>query len=210
INNTDPSADDLRNNIITEAIVSSLTTLDNKFSLPCAVDYATQKGKTGEAMANEFETHLKTVQTCEACQRRTPGQRNILKLENIRCESFCNVCYEKKDVWKECLEKGVGVIALIMASFVLLSILPDCPHVGKSLKGSFSNWWLKYGDERSNLAQLRTLQNRSDNTTKEKFRKLLPKNDHVKNKDRQDPSAVLELTKQSVIDELSQTRYVCQ
>lgn len=97
-----------------------------------------------------------------------------------------------------------------MASFVLLSILPDCPHVGKSLKGSFSNWWLKYGDERSNLAQLRTLQNRSDNTTKEKFRKLLPKNDHVKNKDRQDPSAVLELTKQSVIDELSQTRYVCQ
>lgn len=54
---TDPSADDLRNNIITEAIVSSLTTLDNKFSLPCAVDYGTQKGKTGEAMANEFETH---------------------------------------------------------------------------------------------------------------------------------------------------------
>ena len=31
---TDPSADDLRNNIITEAIVSSLTTLDKKFSLP--------------------------------------------------------------------------------------------------------------------------------------------------------------------------------
>ena len=52
---TDPSADDLRNNIITEAIVSSLTNLDKKFSLPCAVDYATQKGKTGEAMANEFE-----------------------------------------------------------------------------------------------------------------------------------------------------------
>ena len=84
----DPSADDLRNNIITVAIVSSLTTLDKKFSLPCDVDYATQKGKTGEAMANEFENHLKTVQACEACQRSAPGQRNILKLENIRCESF--------------------------------------------------------------------------------------------------------------------------
>lgn len=35
---TDPSADDLCNNITTEAIVSSLTTLDNKFNLPCAVD----------------------------------------------------------------------------------------------------------------------------------------------------------------------------
>ena len=43
-----------------------------------------------------------------------------------------------------------------------------------------------------------------------KCRKLVPKNDHVKNKDRQDPSAVLELTKQSVIDELGQTWYVCQ
>ena len=44
---TDPSADDLRNNIITEAIVSSLKTLDNKFSPPCAVGYTTQKGKLG-------------------------------------------------------------------------------------------------------------------------------------------------------------------
>jgi hypothetical protein len=25
----------------------------------------------------------------------------------------------------------------------LLSILPDCPHVGKSIKAAFSNWWLK-------------------------------------------------------------------
>ena len=253
---TDPSADDLRNNIITEAIVSSLPTLDNKFSLPCAVDYATQKGKTGEAMANKCETHIKTVQTCEACQRRTPGQRNILTLENIRCKSFCNVCYEKKGVCEECLEKvhisyvpslkrcghclDNGLICRRMVVLVLstdcesgnktafeifkskiengeidpylslLSILPDCPHVGKSLKVSFSNWWLKCGDERSNLSQLRSLRNRSDNTTKEKFRKLLPKNDHVKNKDRQDASAVLELTKQSVIDELSQTGYVCQ
>ena len=253
---TDRSADNLRNNIITEAIVSSLTTLDNKFSLPSAVDYATQKGKTGDAMANEFETHIKTVQTCEACQRRTPGQRNILKLEDIKCKSFCNVCYEKKDVCEECLEKGHisyvpslrrcghcldnGLICRRMVVLVLwtdcesgnkpafeifkskienseidpylslLSILPDCPHVGKSLKASFSNWWLKCGHERSNLSQLRTLRNRSDNTTKEKFRKLLPKNDHVKNKDRQDPSAVLEPTKQSVIDELSQTGYVCQ
>ena len=55
---TNPSADECRNNIITEAVVSSLITLD-KFSLHCAVDYATQKGKTGEAMANEFENHIR-------------------------------------------------------------------------------------------------------------------------------------------------------
>ena len=39
-------------------------------------------------------------------KNKVSKSRNILKLENIRCESFCNVCYEKKDVWKECLEKG--------------------------------------------------------------------------------------------------------
>ena len=94
---TDPSADNLGNNIITEAIVSSLTTLANKFILPCGVDYATQKGNTRQAMANEFETHIKTVQTCEACQRRTPGQRNILKLENIRCGKRMSA----KNVWKK-------------------------------------------------------------------------------------------------------------
>lgn len=30
---------------------------------------------------------------------------------------------------------------------VFLSILPDCPHVGKSVKAAFSNWWLKCEDE---------------------------------------------------------------
>ena len=85
----------------------------------------------------------------------------------------------------------------------LLSILPDCSH-------EFSYWWLKCGDERSNLSRLRTLRNRSENTTEEKFRELVPKNDHFKNKDRQHPSAVLEPSKQNLIDELEQIGYVCQ
>jgi hypothetical protein len=34
-----------------------------------------------------------------------------------------------------------------------LSVLPDCPHVGKSIKAAFSNWWLKCRNERINLAQ---------------------------------------------------------
>lgn len=30
----------------------------------------------------------------------------------------------------------------------LLSVLPDAVHVGKSIKASFSNWWLMLGKER--------------------------------------------------------------
>ena len=72
-----------------------------------------------------------------------------------------------------------------------------------------TNWWLKCRDERINLALIRTLRNRSDKSTKDKFRKLIPKNDHVKNKDRQDPSAVLTLTSNRLTDELQNTGYAC-
>ena len=43
-----------------------------------------------------------------------------------------------------------------------LLVLPDCPHVGKSMKAAFSNSWLKYNGERINLALIRTLRNRSN------------------------------------------------
>ena len=79
----------------------------------------------------------------------------------------------------------------IDAHLSLLTILPDCPHVGKSLKASFSNWWLKLCNDRSNLGLLLTLRNHAGSATMTTMRKLVPRNDHVKNKDRQDPAAML-------------------
>ena len=90
-----------------------------------------------------------------------------------------------------------------------LLVLPDCPHVGKSMKAAFSNWWLKYNGERTNLALIRTLRNRSNKETKATLRKLTPKNDHVKNKDRQDPSSVLTLCNTKLTTELKDVGYVC-
>ena len=90
-----------------------------------------------------------------------------------------------------------------------LLVLPDCPHVGKSMKAAFSNWWLKYNGERINLALIRTLRNRSNKETKATLRKLTPKNDHVKNKDRQDPSSVLTLCNTKLTTELKDVGYVC-
>ena len=90
-----------------------------------------------------------------------------------------------------------------------LLVLPDCPHVGKSMKAAFSNWWLKYNGERINLALIRTLRNRSNKETKATLRKLTPKNDHVKNKDRQDPSSVLTLCNTKLTTELKDVSYVC-
>ena len=49
----------------------------------------------------------------------------------------------------------------INPEFALLTIIPDVAHVGKSFKAGFSNWYLKLGNERSNIAILRSLRNKS-------------------------------------------------
>ena len=94
-------------------------------------------------------------------------------------------------------------------NLALVAVMPDCPHVGKSLKASFTNWWLKLDSERGNIGLLRTLRKRSDVNTKEQVRRLIKRNDHVKNKDRQDPSAVIALCNDKLTGYLRNVGYVC-
>ena len=42
-NNLQPTTAFLKDNLITEAIVSSVTSLENKCSLPCTIEYATKQ-----------------------------------------------------------------------------------------------------------------------------------------------------------------------
>ena len=49
-NNQYLSKDILQENLVCEALVSSVTSLDNKLSLPMAIYYVGKKGKTGENM----------------------------------------------------------------------------------------------------------------------------------------------------------------
>ena len=91
---------------------------------------------------------------------------------------------------------------------VILVPLSDCPHVGKSFKASFANWFLKPGNERGNLTILRTLRNKSEPLTKSAVRKHIPKNDYVRNKDHQDPMAVLKLTVDKMTSYLKSLDYV--
>ena len=90
---------------------------------------------------------------------------------------------------KENLEKGT-----VDPHLALIVPLPDSVHVGKSLKASFANWYLKLSNERGNLSMLKTLRNKADPVVRKEMRKFLPRNDHVRNKDRQDPTAVIKLT----------------
>ena len=253
--NPSPSPDYLKDNTVTEAIVSSLTSLDNFCSLPVAVDYCTQSGKTGQAMVDLFREHIKTLQTWESCQRQATHRRHIISSHTMNCNSFCKECFVSKTVCDACKVSGQvshlpslrfcdacrdkdavcfrRVVAILCSDcesgnksafetlkekleadtedpeLAFLSVLPDCPHVGKSMKAAFSNWWLRCKGERINLALVRTLRNHSNKETKDTFRKLIPKNDHVKNKDRQDPTSVLTLSSTELTSELKSVGYVC-
>ena len=76
----------------------------------------------------------------------------------------------------------------------LLLAIPDAVHVGKSLKCSFSNWFLLFDDRRSSLAVLRTLRENSDHETRSKMRKHIRDQDAVRNKDRMAVEPILELS----------------
>ena len=91
----------------------------------------------------------------------------------------------------------------------LLPVLPDSPHVLKTLRASFSNWSLQLGSERGNLYLLYTLRNRAEPEVRKVIKKHLPPNDYVRNRDRQDPTAVLKLCNPEMCDYISNLAYVC-
>ncbi len=253
--NSKPDTKFLKENLVTEAIVSSVTSLDNKCSLPCAVEYSAKSGKTAESCHNMFIEQVKILQTCESCQKKSPSTKHILGNCFERCHSFCQTCFDEKSVCEDCRANGQishypalracesclsqNEACVKRAMFVItadcetgnksafeiirtsieegtidpnvstLTVIPDCLHVGKSVKASFCNWWLKLCDERGNIGLLRTLRNRANCITMAKMRKLIPRNDHVKNLDRQDPSAVLALCSNELTSYLSNIGYVC-
>ena len=234
----------LDENIVTEALVSSITSLDNEVSLPCAVEYSAKKGKTGEAMFEMFTRQVKVVQLCMECVKKGKFNENIITDDGI-CTSSCKTCIDTNELCMKCkadgqidihpqfrrcyecikddricIKRAVLVLTgdcesgnkaayeMIRSKIVdgnidqdlfYLSALPDVPHVTKSLKGSLKNWWLVQENERANLSQLVTLRNRSDRVTMELMKNFIPKNDHIKNKDRQDPSSVVTLTNLGLI-----------
>ena len=238
----------LNEHIVTEVSVTSVTTLDNKVSMPCATNYMPKGGKTGTAICDSLLSTIKILQVCEACVKRTVPTEHIID-NSIACKSRCNECLSVKSVCSECAEVGqssylpclracdyclgCGILCkrrvflvattdceegnkkafyIIKESIAdqsidpelsLLSIIPDVPRVGKSLKAGFSNWFLKIGEERSSLAVIRCMRGRSSSDMKQRMRKLIPKNDHVRNRDWQDPTAVLCLTSHALLKYLS-------
>ena len=89
-------------------------------------------------------------------------------------------------------------------------MLPDCPHVLKTCKASFTNGPLHLSNERGNLSLLYTLRNKADPDVQRKMKQFIPKNDYVRNRDRQDPTAVIRLCDPKLCDYLANLGCVSQ
>ena len=59
------------------------------------------------------------------------------------------------------------------------------------------------GNEISNIAIIRNLRKKSTSKYKQKIRKYLPRNDYVRNRDLQDPSSLLSLTREPLLNFIS-------
>ena len=136
--NPTPDTDFLKENLITETIVSSLTSLDNKCRLPCATEYYPKEGKTAQSRQNKDK---KVV--CGNCR----AKGNVSHYPALRACSRC------LDTGAKCLKRAIfalsadcdtgnnGAFGMIRKSLddgnidpylSLLVILPDCPLVAKS------------------------------------------------------------------------------
>ena len=114
---------------------------------------------------------------------------------------------ETKSLLRHSLKVSKNKLSILIS--VLLIVMPDIPHVGKNLKGSFCNWRLTIGNERGNISLLRSLRNFSNREEKRIMIKFIPKNDDIRHRDRQNPHSVTTITNPPLTKYLSEIGYVC-
>ena len=108
-------------------------------------------------------SHIPSLQICDTCRDNNISCfRHVVMVVCSDCETGNKAAFETIKAKLEDSNED--------PELVFLSILTDCPRVGKSIKAAFSNWWLKCKDEQINLGLVRTLRNHSDKATKDKFR----------------------------------------
>jgi hypothetical protein len=105
-----PSPDFIKEKLVTEALVTVQSSMDNAISMPIGVDYVPKRGKTGDNMQQKFKQHANLTQTCLSCLNSTEpgGASQVLDhiLCHSDCDSFCNECWQNKELCVECTAIG--------------------------------------------------------------------------------------------------------
>lgn len=102
-----PKSEFLKENVVTEANVTYLSTTDNGVAMPVSVTYKPKAGKTGEEIKEQFLNEVELLQTCHCCIKAVASTRHILdKPSTAICESACQACIESASVCNTCLTLG--------------------------------------------------------------------------------------------------------
>lgn len=103
--NPNPTSGYLRSNVVTEANVSFISTLDNRVSMPVGVRFAPKSGKTGENMKRQFLEEISILQTCKRCLLKVESFDHVINdKESVKhCISKCEMCLSDEAVFPECL-----------------------------------------------------------------------------------------------------------
>ena len=79
--------------LICEAVVSSVTSLNNVF-LPVVVHCCSKVGKSGDNIKETFLDQIRLVQMCENCIVGTNDEKLVLTKSNfLVCKSYCDNCF---------------------------------------------------------------------------------------------------------------------
>lgn len=102
-----PKSEFLKENVVTEANVTYLSTTDNGVAMPVSVTYKTKAGKTGEQMKEQFLNEVELLQTCHCCIKAAVSSQHILdKPATAICKSVCQACIESASVCNTCRAQG--------------------------------------------------------------------------------------------------------
>ena len=88
------------------------------------------------------------------------------------------------------------------------TLLSNCPHILKMCNANFSNWYLELKNEGGCLVLLYTLQNKAEPEVCRTVKKFLKSNNYVRNRDRQDPRAVLKIFNEDLTERITSIGFI--
>lgn len=148
-------------------------------------------------------SHLTSLRACDACLENGV---TCNKLAVLAVSTDCEACNKKALLRISDISESKN-LAPELVELELVVPLPDVVHLGKSIRCSWSDWFINLDGEFSNLVLLRTLRDDADVVVRKKLRKLLSL-ECVRNKDRMVVEPIVRITRPDVLHVLEEVKLV--
>ena len=146
-------------------------------------------------------SHIQSSRACNNCLKDSVTCNKVVVMTIV---TDCEECNKQALLELDLLADT----SALPPELVLAVPFPDVVHLGKSVKCSWSKWFIELDGKMSNLVMLRTLRDCNDLTIRNRFRKLRLTLKCIRNKDRMVVEPIVRLTRTEVLKELEQIKFV--